>query len=118
MLIATNFMLWELAGQWIGSPAEFSGTVSPLYTGLGGGGTDDFAWLVEFNGLAYTWYAGSVYSLGRRAVGAGAGRAARRDARRLRRGRHALRLHHRSGDRLHDDLMLRRPALVHARAGQ
>jgi hypothetical protein len=61
MLIATNFMLWELAGQWTGSPAEFIGTVSPLYSGLGGGGTDDFAWLVEFNGLVYTWYAGSVH---------------------------------------------------------
>ncbi|MCA1670576.1 MAG: hypothetical protein LC793_24985, partial [Thermomicrobia bacterium] len=33
MLIATNFMLWELAGQWTGSPAAFSGTISPLYTG-------------------------------------------------------------------------------------
>ena len=61
MLIATTSMLWELAGQWAGSPAVFSGTVSPLYSGLGGGGTDDFAWLVEFNGLVYTWYAGSVY---------------------------------------------------------
>jgi len=61
MLIATTYMLWELAGQWTGSPAAFSGTVSPLYTGLGGGTTDDFKWLVEFNGLVYTWYAGSVY---------------------------------------------------------
>ncbi len=61
MLIATNFMLWELAGQWTGSPATFSGTVSPLYTGLGGGNTDDFKWLAEFEGTAYTWYAGSVY---------------------------------------------------------
>ena len=61
MLIATNFMLWELAGQWTGSPATFSGTVSPLYSGLGGGNTDDFKWLVEFEGLVYTWYAGSVY---------------------------------------------------------
>nr|MDQ6909090.1 hypothetical protein [Chloroflexota bacterium] len=61
MLIATNFMLWELAGQWTGSPATFSGTVSPLHTGLGGGNTDDFKWLVEFEGMAYTWYAGSVY---------------------------------------------------------
>lgn len=61
LLIATQYMLWELAGQWTGSPATFSGTVSPLYTGLGGGNTDDFKWLVEFDGLAYTWYAGSVY---------------------------------------------------------
>lgn len=61
MLIATTFMLWELAGQWAGSPATFNGTVSPLYTGLGGGNTDDFMWLVEFDGLIYTWYAGSVY---------------------------------------------------------
>ncbi len=61
MLIATNFMLWELAGQWMGSPATFSGTVSPLHTGVGGGNTDDFKWLVEFEGMAYTWYAGSVY---------------------------------------------------------
>lgn len=60
MLIATTFMLWELAGQWVGSPATFNGTVSPLYTGLGGGGTDDFKWLAEFEGLVYTWYAGSV----------------------------------------------------------
>jgi hypothetical protein len=61
MLIATAYMLWELAGQWTGSPAAFSGTVSPLYTGLGGGNTDNFKWLVEFNDLVYTWYAGSVY---------------------------------------------------------
>ncbi len=61
MLIATNFMLWELAGQWTGSPATFNGTVSPLYTGLGGGNTDDFKWLVEFEGLVYTWYAGTVH---------------------------------------------------------
>jgi hypothetical protein len=60
MLIATQYMLWELAGQWTGSPATFSGTVSPIYTGLGGGGTDDFKWLAEFEGAVYTWYAGSV----------------------------------------------------------
>lgn len=60
LLIATTYMLWELAGQWAGSPAAFSGTVSPLYIGLGGGNTDDFKWLVEFDGLVYTWYAGSV----------------------------------------------------------
>jgi len=61
MLIATNFMLWELAGQWAGSPAAFNGTVSPLYTGLGGGNPDDFKWLVEFEGMIYTWYAGAVH---------------------------------------------------------
>ncbi len=61
MLVATNFMLWELAGQWAGSPAIFSGTVSPLSTGLGGGNLDDFKWLIEFCGLVYTWYAGSVH---------------------------------------------------------
>ncbi len=61
MLIATQYMLWELAGQWAGSPATFNGTVSPLYTGLGGGNTDDFKWLAEFEGLVYTWYAGSVH---------------------------------------------------------
>jgi hypothetical protein len=60
MLIATNFMLWELAGQWSGSPAAFTGTVSPIYTGLGGGNTDDFKWLVMYQGRAYTWYAGTV----------------------------------------------------------
>lgn len=62
MLIATNFMLWELAGQWTGSPAAFGGTVSPLYTGLGGGNPDDFKWLAEFNGRVYTWYAGAVHA--------------------------------------------------------
>lgn len=61
MLIATQYMLWELAGQWTGSPATFTGTVSLLYTGLGGGGTDDFKWLAEFEGAVYTWYAGSVH---------------------------------------------------------
>ena len=60
MLIATNFMLWELAGQWSGSPTAFTGTVSPIYTGLGGGNTDDFKWLVMYQGRAYTWYAGTV----------------------------------------------------------
>lgn len=61
LLIATQYMLWELAGQWTGSPAAFSGTVSPLWSGLGGGGADDFAWLVPFEGLVYTWYAGTVH---------------------------------------------------------
>jgi hypothetical protein len=60
-LIATQYMLWELAGQWSGSPALFSGTVSPLWSGLGGGGADDFAWLVPFGGVMYTWYAGTVH---------------------------------------------------------
>ena len=60
-LVATHGMLWELAGQWTGSPAVFSGTVSQLLDGRGGGGADDFAWLVEYEGAIYTWYAGTVY---------------------------------------------------------
>lgn len=61
VLIGTKQMLWELAGQWTGAPAVWSGTVSPLYDTRGGGGSDDFAYLVEYQGDAYTWYAGSVH---------------------------------------------------------
>ena len=61
LLIATQRMLWELAGQWSGSPAAFSGTVSPVLSGGGGGGADDFAWLAPFGGQVYTWYAGTVH---------------------------------------------------------
>lgn len=61
LLIATQNMLWELTGQWTGSPAAFSGTVSPVLSDLGAGGADDFKWLAPFEGRVYTWHAGTVY---------------------------------------------------------
>jgi hypothetical protein len=60
MLIGTAGMLWELSGQWTGAPAVFSGTVNAIYDGRGGGGLDDFNWLVEHEGYVYTWFAGTV----------------------------------------------------------
>lgn len=61
MLIATAGRLWELAGQWAGSPAVFSGTVSPLYEATGGGDPYDFLSMVEYQGHVFTWYAGTVH---------------------------------------------------------
>jgi hypothetical protein len=61
MLVGTQHRLWELAGQWGGSPAAFSGTVSVVYSGAGGGAADDFAALVLYRGDAYAWYAGTLH---------------------------------------------------------
>ncbi len=60
-IIGTQYMLWELAGQWVGSPAAFTGTVSPVFDGRFGGGDDDFVFMADYRGAIYTWYAGSVH---------------------------------------------------------
>jgi hypothetical protein len=61
MLIGTQHALWELAGQWSGSPATFGGTVSLMFDGRGGGAPDDFSCLQGFGGDVYTWYAGMLH---------------------------------------------------------
>lgn len=60
MLLGTANKLWELAGQWTGSPVAFSGTVSIIYEGTGGGDVSDFLFLAEYQGHVFTWYAGTV----------------------------------------------------------
>ncbi len=61
MLIGTRNRLWELVGQWSGSPAAFAGTVSPVFDGTGGGAADDFAYLMPYRGDVFTQYAGVVH---------------------------------------------------------